>query len=60
VPSIDVIRGDSDDSVSPSLELVDAGKAFLLTPSTERARSQHMDFVQSAEAVSVRHLVVLS
>lgn len=54
------VQGDFDDEASLTNALVGVDRAFLLTPSTERAEKQQLRFVDIARRVGVRHIVKLS
>ena len=55
-----LLKGDFDDRASLRRALDGVERAFLLTPSTERAEDQQLGFVEAARAAGVRHLVKLS
>lgn len=57
---ITAVAGDFDDDASLSQALRGIERAFLLTPSTERAEEQQMRFVDAAIRAGVRHIVKLS
>lgn len=52
--------GDFDDEASLAIALSGVERAFLLTPSTERAEEQQRRFVTVAARAGVRHIVKLS
>ena len=52
--------GDFDDAASLEGALAGVERAFLLTPSTERAEEQQKRFVEVAARAGVRHIVKLS
>lgn len=54
------VEGDFDDEASLAAALEGVERAFLLTPSTERAEEQQKRFVQVAARAGVRHIVKLS
>ena len=54
------VEGDFDDEASLAGVLAGVERAFLLTPSTERAEAQQLRFVETAGRVGVRHIVKLS
>lgn len=60
LPGVDLAKGDFDDRGSLSGLLDGVNRAFLLTPSTERAAEQQLGFVEAARAAGVRHLVKFS
>ena len=60
LPHMELITGDFDDPASLARALDGVKRAFLLTPSTERAEEQQMRFVEAARAADVRHIVKLS
>ena len=60
LPGATVVEGDFDDAASVASELGGTERAFLLTPSTERAEAQQLAFVEAARQAGVRHLVKLS
>ena len=57
---IEAVPGDFDDAVSLERALAGVERAFLLTPSTERAEEQQTRFVAAAARAGVRRLVKLS
>ena len=57
---VTAVAGDFDDDSSLSRALVGVERAFLLTPSTERAEEQQFRFVDAAARAGVKHLVKLS
>jgi uncharacterized protein YbjT (DUF2867 family) len=54
------VVADFDDPASIAAALHDAGRAYLVTPSSERAEAQQRRFADLAVQAGVRHLVVLS
>ena len=58
--AVEVVAGDFDDRASLERALHGIERAFLLTPSSERAEAQQIGFVDAAKAAGVQHLVVLS
>ena len=60
LPHVELIAGDFDDPASLAKALDGVDRAFLLTPSTERAEEQQMRFVDAARAAGVRRIVKLS
>jgi uncharacterized protein YbjT (DUF2867 family) len=57
---VPVVVADFDDPASIATALEGAGKAYLVTPSSERAEAQQRRFADLAAQAGVRHLVVLS
>jgi uncharacterized protein YbjT (DUF2867 family) len=57
---ITTVRGDFDNEASLLKALAGVERAFLLTPSTERAEEQQIRFVDAAARAGVRHIVKLS
>ena len=57
---VKLVAGDFDDRASLERVLEGVDRAFLLTPSTDRAEAQQIGFVEAAEAAGVQRLVVLS
>lgn len=57
---ITAVAGDFNDEGSLSAALAGVERAFLLTPSTERAEEQQLRFVDAAAREGVRHIVKLS
>ena len=57
---VEPIAGDFNDAASLEKALSGVERAFLLTPSTERAEEQQKRFVEIAARVGVRHVVKLS
>jgi uncharacterized protein YbjT (DUF2867 family) len=55
-----VAVADFDDPASLAAALDGAGRAYLVTPSSEQAEAQQKRFADLAAAAGVRHLVVLS
>jgi uncharacterized protein YbjT (DUF2867 family) len=60
LPGVEIVAGDFDDSPSLVHALQGVERAFLLTPSTERAETQQIAFVEAAKQSGVRHIVKLS
>ena len=54
------VAADFDDSASMAVALEGAGRAYLVTPSSERAEAQQRRFAELAVEAGVGHLVVLS
>jgi uncharacterized protein YbjT (DUF2867 family) len=59
-PGVEVVRGDFDDPAAVAAALAGVRRAYLVTPSSERAEEQQVRFVELAAAAGVAHLVVLS
>ena len=57
---VEPVAGDFDDDASLSQALAGVERAFLLTPSTERAEEQQKRFVGAAARAGVRRIVKLS
>jgi uncharacterized protein YbjT (DUF2867 family) len=57
---IEVVAADFDDAASMAAALQGARRAYLVTPSSERAEAQQRRFADLAVQAGVRHLVVLS
>lgn len=57
---VDVVVGDFDETAAVAQALEGAEKAYLVTPSSERAEEQQTRFADLAAAAGIRHLVVLS
>lgn len=55
-----VVVADFDDRASVAAALDGAERAYLVTPSSERAEAQQRQFADLAAAAGVKHLVVLS
>lgn len=60
LPGVSLVQGDFDDAASLDSALRGVTKAFLLTPSSERAEAQQLAFVAAAQRAGVRHIVKLS
>lgn len=56
----EAVLGDFDDRAAVATALDGASGAYLVTPSSERAESQQLAFVEGAAEAGVEHLVVLS
>ena len=56
----DAAVADLDDATAVAAALEGVERAYLVTPSSERAEAQQVGFVEAAARVGVRHLVVLS
>lgn len=59
-PSVEVVEGDFDAPETLSAALSGVERAFLLTPSSERAQEQQLAFVEAAKQSGVKHIVKLS
>ena len=57
---VPAVAGDFDDPGSIAAALKGAGRAYLVTPSSEQAEAQQLRFADLAAEAGVRHLVVLS
>jgi uncharacterized protein YbjT (DUF2867 family) len=57
---VEIVAGDFNDAGSMAGALAGIDRAFLLTPSSERAEAQQAAFVEVARRASVRHIVKLS
>jgi len=57
---VDVVAADFDDTATVAAALDGAEKAYLVTPSSERAEEQQKSFVDLAAKAGISHLVVLS
>lgn len=57
---VPVVAADFDDAASIATALEGAGRAYLVTPSSERAAAQQRRFADLAAQAGVGHLVVLS
>ena len=57
---VEVAVADFDDPASVAVALKDAGRAYLVTPSSERAEAQQRSFADLAAQAGIDHLVVLS
>jgi uncharacterized protein YbjT (DUF2867 family) len=53
---VEIVAGDFDDAGSMAGALAGIDRAFLLTPSSERAEAQQAAFVEVARRASVRHI----
>ena len=60
LPGADVVLADFDDPASIDRALAGVSRAFLLTPSSERAEAQQLAFVEAARRAGVAHVVKLS
>lgn len=60
LPGVEPVAGDFDDRASLRRALDGVDRAFLLTPSTERAEERQTGFVEEARAAGVRRLVRFS
>ena len=57
---VPAVVADFDDPASIAVALKDAGRAYLVTPSSERAQEQQLRFADLAAEAGIRQLVVLS
>jgi uncharacterized protein YbjT (DUF2867 family) len=57
---VPAVAGDFDDPASIAVALKGAGRAYLVTPSSEQAEEQQLRFADLAAEAGVQHLVVLS
>lgn len=57
---VQAVIADFDDPASIAAALAGAGRAYLVTPSSERAEEQQRRFCDLAAEAGIRHLVVLS
>ncbi|BAC90832.1 SDR family oxidoreductase [Gloeobacter violaceus] len=60
LPHIEVVEGNFDRPETLLAALVGVDRAFLLTPSSERAESQQLAFIDAARQIGIRHIVKLS
>ena len=60
LPGVAAVTADFDRRASLDRALAGVDRAFLLTPSSERAEAQQIGFIEAAKAAGVRHLVALS
>jgi uncharacterized protein YbjT (DUF2867 family) len=59
-PATDAVVADFDDESALATAVKGIERAYLVTPSSERAEAQQLGFVETAARGGVRHLVVLS
>ena len=59
-PGTDAVIADFDDGATLAAALDGVERAYLVTPSSERAEAQQLGFVEAAVRAGVGHLVVLS
>lgn len=59
-PHVEVVEGDFDRPETLPGALAGIERAFLLTPSTERAQSQQIAFIDAARQSGIAHIVKLS
>lgn len=59
-PLTDAVVADFDDGASVANALTGIDRAYLVTPSSERAEAQQLHFVEAAARAGVRHVAVLS
>lgn len=57
---VKVVVADFDDAESITAALAGAGRAYLVTPSSEKAAQQQIRFAEAAVKTGVQHVVVLS
>lgn len=60
LPGVEVVEGDFDRPATLDAALKGIERAFLLSPSSERAEKQQLGFVEAATRSGVRHIVKLS
>ncbi len=60
LPGVETIEGDFDRPETLDAALKGIERAFLLTPSSERAEKQQLAFVEAAQKSDVKHIVKLS
>lgn len=60
LPGVEIVAGDFDRPETLDAALTGVERAFLLTPSSERAEAQQRSFVEAAKRVGTAHLVKLS
>lgn len=60
LPGVEVVLGDFDNPATMGLALRGIDRAFLLTPSSEQAEAQQLNFVKEAKKAGVQHIVKLS
>lgn len=60
LPGVELALGDFDDPASLGRSLQGVERAFLLTPSTDRAEAQQLAFVAAARGAGLAHVVKLS
>ena len=60
LPQVEVVEGDFDRPATLLSALAGVERAFLLTPSSERAESQQIAFIDAARQSGVAHVVKLS
>ena len=60
LPHVEVVEGDFDRHATLLAALAGVERAFLLTPSSERAESQQIAFIDAARQSGVAHVVKLS
>lgn len=60
LPGVEVVEGDFDNAASLINALRGIQRAFLLTPSSEKAEQQQLRFVEQARLAGVQHVVKLS
>ncbi len=60
LPSAEVVMGDFEDASSLRTALQGIDRAFLLSPSSEKAEAQQLAFLEAARQTGLKHLVKLS
>jgi uncharacterized protein YbjT (DUF2867 family) len=60
LPQVEIVEGDFDRPETLLGALAGVERAFLLTPSSERAQSQQIAFIDAAQQSGVTHIVKLS
>lgn len=60
LPQVEIVEGDFDRPATLLGALAGVERAFLLTPSSERAQSQQIAFIDAAQQSGVTHIVKLS
>jgi uncharacterized protein YbjT (DUF2867 family) len=60
LPHVEIVEGDFDRPATLLGALAGVERAFLLTPSSERAQSQQIAFIDAAQQSGVTHIVKLS
>ena len=58
--NVETVVADFDDSASVAEALENIERAFLLTPSSEKAEAQQINFVETGKKSGVKHIVKLS
>ncbi len=60
LPGVEIVEGDFDRPETLGAALKGIERAFLLSPSSERAETQQLAFLEAAQKSGVKHLVKLS